>query len=173
MQQKITGFPSTSLRIAGWACVALLLAAPLIAMQFTPEVNWSAGDFLLAALLLGGAGLAFEVALRKSGNLAYRIGAMLGVGGSLLLIVANLAVGIAGAESDPANLWFMAVPLVGVVGLGLAGLRAGGLVITMLAMVTAQVVAGLLAGMEGDVVPATIGFGLCWFAAAWQFRKAA
>ena len=44
-------------RIAAWSVAALVLLIPLIAMQFTDEVNWSGGDFVFAALLLLGVGI--------------------------------------------------------------------------------------------------------------------
>lgn len=173
MQHKLSQFSLSSMRVAGWACAASLLVVPQIAMQFTAEVNWSAGDFLAAAILLCGAGVAVELALRLSSSPAYRRGAVLGIGGALLLVVSNLAVGIAGSESNPANVWFMTVPLVGGVGAFLARFRAGGLANTMLAMAVAQVVVGLIVGLTGDVVLATLGFGAFWLVAALQFRKAA
>lgn len=37
---------------------AMILLAPLVAMQFTRQVAWTGGDFAAAALLLAGAGLA-------------------------------------------------------------------------------------------------------------------
>ena len=37
---------------------AIILLAPLVAMQFTREVAWTGSDFGAAALLLAGAGLA-------------------------------------------------------------------------------------------------------------------
>lgn len=37
---------------------AMILLAPLLAMQFTHQVAWTGGDFGAAALLLAGAGLA-------------------------------------------------------------------------------------------------------------------
>ena len=43
----------------------LLLLVPLIAMQYTTEVNWTVGDFLVAGVLLLGIGLAIELLLRR------------------------------------------------------------------------------------------------------------
>jgi hypothetical protein len=45
--------------------VAVLLLIPLIAMQFSPEVNWSPVDFAVAGVLLFGTGLSCELVLRK------------------------------------------------------------------------------------------------------------
>lgn len=47
-----------------WGVLALLLTAPLIAMQFTDEVRWTPYDFAAGALLLGGLGLSVELVLR-------------------------------------------------------------------------------------------------------------
>lgn len=43
----------------------VVLMIPLIAMQFTSEVKWSAMDFLVAGILLIAAALAVELVLRK------------------------------------------------------------------------------------------------------------
>jgi len=77
--------------------VALLLSVPLIAMQFTDEVNWSPFDFIMAAVLLFGTGLTCEFVIRKVSSMNYRIaicGAILIV---LVLIWVELAVGIFGS----------------------------------------------------------------------------
>jgi hypothetical protein len=61
-------------------CVALVLSLPLVAMQFTDEVVWSLGDFIVVGILLTAIGVALELALRKAGSLAIAIGiAALGV----------------------------------------------------------------------------------------------
>ncbi|WP_448502794.1 hypothetical protein [Sphingomonas sp.] len=39
------------LRIVGWAIAAALLLAPLVAMRFTDQVVWGAGDFAAVAQL--------------------------------------------------------------------------------------------------------------------------
>lgn len=76
--------------------VAFLLLVPLIAMQFTDEVDWSPFDFIVMGVLLLGTGLVCELILRKVKTLKYRIalcGAILLV---FFLIWAELAVGIFG-----------------------------------------------------------------------------
>jgi uncharacterized PurR-regulated membrane protein YhhQ (DUF165 family) len=74
--------------------VAFLLLVPLIAMQFTEEVHWSLSDFTVAGALLFGTGFLCEGALRKIGNRKYRMVAVGAILVLLLLIWAELAVGI-------------------------------------------------------------------------------
>jgi hypothetical protein len=51
---------------------ALILLLPLVAMQFTDEVDWGVADFAAAGVLLGGTGLLLRrLAARRAGNLAY------------------------------------------------------------------------------------------------------
>ena len=66
-----------------WGCAALLLLLPLIAMRFTHEVNWSAGDFVAAALLLGGGALFYDLAERHWTRPSQR----LLIGGAILFVV--------------------------------------------------------------------------------------
>lgn len=73
-----------------------LLFIPLIAMQFTSEVNWSAFDFLIGGGLLLGSGLICEFVLRKTRKTRLRIALVAGVLVILALIWAELAVGIFG-----------------------------------------------------------------------------
>ena len=76
--------------------VAILLSIPFLAMRFTSEVNWSAGDFVVAAVLLLGTGLLCELVLRVVKSFKYRIvicGAILLM---LFIVWAELAVGLIG-----------------------------------------------------------------------------
>ncbi len=77
--------------------VLLLLSVPLIAMQFTDEVNWNTFDFIVAGILLLGTGLAVEFVLRTIRSTQQRLllcGFILFV---LFLAWAELAVGIFGS----------------------------------------------------------------------------
>lgn len=75
---------------------AILLLIPLIAMQFTDEVNWTLLDFVVAGTLLVGTGLIFDVILRKIKTTKYRIVISVSLLIALLLIWTELAVGIFG-----------------------------------------------------------------------------
>lgn len=74
--------------------VAITLLVPLIAMQFTTEVNWTLLDFVVAAVLLFCTGLMCELALRKIKKTKYRIVICVVLLLALLLIWTELAVGV-------------------------------------------------------------------------------
>ena len=77
--------------------VAFLLLIPLIAMQFTDEVNWTLSDFGAAGVLLLGTGLMCELVIRKVRKNKYRIAICVALLAALLLIWVELAVGIFGS----------------------------------------------------------------------------
>ena len=74
--------------------VVFLLLIPLIAMQFTTEVNWTIFDFMVASALLLGTGLLCEFVLRMVNHSKYRIAIILAILVALVLVWAELAVGI-------------------------------------------------------------------------------
>ena len=76
--------------------VLILLLVPLIAMQFTDEVNWSILDFVVAGALLLSTGLICEFVIRKVSNIRYRILICITLLIMLILIWLELAVGIFG-----------------------------------------------------------------------------
>lgn len=77
-----------------WGGLALVLVSPLVAMQFTPEINWGLVDFLAAALILGGGGVAAELAMRFGRSGAARVGVISSAVIVGALIWAQLAVRI-------------------------------------------------------------------------------
>lgn len=78
------------------ASSAALLLIPLVAMNFTNEVKWKTLDFLIAGILLCGTGLVLEFILRKIKTRRNRIILIAGLFLALILIWAELAVGIFG-----------------------------------------------------------------------------
>lgn len=81
-------------RTAGWGLALALLVTPLAAMQFTSEVNWTPSDFVVAAVLFGGLGLAIELVVRSVRNRSTRVLILLAVVGAFLWLWAELAVGV-------------------------------------------------------------------------------
>lgn len=75
---------------------AILLLVPLIAMQFTNEVNWTWMDFVIAGALLFGTVLSCELVLRKTSNIVSRVAICAVILLALVLVWAELAVGIFG-----------------------------------------------------------------------------
>jgi hypothetical protein len=75
----------------------LILLVPLVAMQFTDEVNWSPSDFIVMAVLLLGTGLALEFVSRKIKTTTNRVAFSIVLVAVFLLVWAELAVGIFGS----------------------------------------------------------------------------
>lgn len=78
--------------------VVFLLLIPLVAIQFTNEVNWTLSDFVVAAVLLLGTGLVCEFVMRKIKKTNHRIIFCGVIMVALLLIWIELAVGLFGTE---------------------------------------------------------------------------
>lgn len=73
---------------------AMLLLVPAVAMQFTPEVSWGPGDFVVAGVLLFGAGAATVFGFRHVRGTGRRAALALAVASGLALVWAELAVGL-------------------------------------------------------------------------------
>lgn len=76
--------------------VAFLLLIPLIAMQFTSEVNWTLSDFVIMGILLFGTGLLCELVLRTVKKKSHRLILCFTILAILVLVWAELAVGVFG-----------------------------------------------------------------------------
>ncbi|MDB5961110.1 MAG: hypothetical protein JWP59_2404 [Massilia sp.] len=73
---------------------ALLLLIPAAGQVFSREVSWGPEDFVLAALLLAGTGVAYVLAARRLQTPRSRMLAGGAMGAALLLLWTELAVGI-------------------------------------------------------------------------------
>lgn len=166
---------------AAWVTVtAALLLTPLVAMQFTDEVNWTLSDFAFAGGVLVSAGIIYEFAAR-AGNLAYQAAVVVALGASVLTLWATGAVGIIGSEANPANLLYVAV--VGLV--IIAALAARGQAARMIWITSAAAVATVLVPIIGyagvsnprddvlapEVFAATGVLAIGWALSAILFRR--
>ena len=73
---------------------AAILMIPLVAMQFTAEVNWTGSDFVAGGVLLALTGLALTFALRRVRSAKGRLLAAAVIGLGFLYLWAEMAVGI-------------------------------------------------------------------------------
>jgi hypothetical protein len=74
-----------------------ILLVPFIAMRFTREVNWTVLDFLVAGVLLAGIGTLYVLLTRKLRTPIQRRAVGGGLLLTLMLLWAELAVGIFGS----------------------------------------------------------------------------
>lgn len=123
-------------RIIVWSVPAALLMIPLVAMQFSEQVDWSLFDFVIMGGLMYGLIAAYEFLAKLSGNTLYRAGAGLALLMSFLLTWINGAVGIIG--DGPINLLYFGVLLVGVFGAAIARFQPTGMANTLFAMAFVQ-----------------------------------
>ncbi|MDB5472632.1 MAG: hypothetical protein JWR84_4192 [Caulobacter sp.] len=165
-------------RIVGWGGLAVILSLPLIF-----KFPWTLSDFVFAGVFLGGAGLIVELICWASSSLSYRLGGLIALLASVGLVWVNGAVGFLGDEDNPANLMFLAVILIAVVGSVVVRFKAAGLSKVILATAAAQLLAGIVgysaswatpgpAGLQEVVVGTTL-FGSMWLVSAWLFNRAA
>ncbi|WP_316844565.1 hypothetical protein [Pedobacter psychrodurus] len=90
-------FSSSKLRITAILSItAIILAIPLVAMQFTNEVVWKLSDFVTAGILLLSTGLAIELVIINLKTGTFRTVMLVIILLALFLIWAELAVGIFG-----------------------------------------------------------------------------
>ena len=78
--------------------VGLLLTIPLVAMQFTDEVDWSPSDFMIMGLLLSVTGFTGILISKKVNSYSHRVFFLLISIIIFLMIWAELAVGIFGSQ---------------------------------------------------------------------------
>ena len=124
---------------------AFLLMVPLVAMQMTDEVVWGPEDFVAAGILIGGTGLLYELAVSQVSLTAYRVAVGSTLGTALLLVWTNLAVGLIGSEGNPANLMYVGVLAVGVIGAVVVHLEPRGMARTLFATAIAQALVPMIA----------------------------
>lgn len=178
------GWNRSPWRLVLWAIPTALLITPAVMMRQSVEGwLWTRSDFVFTAVLLYGTAGLIDLAIRKSGSLAYRFGAALAVLASFLLIWVNAAVGVIGDEDNPLNLMFLGVIAVALAGSTLARFAARGMARATLAAAALTAAIGVAVpalGWGAGEPPGTAGltmliggFALLWGLSAALFAKAA
>lgn len=179
MEKEHSGF---RLAVRPLFAAAAVLAVPLVAMQFSGQVNWTLFDFLIMGALVFGTGLLFELALTKTESILYRAAAGLALAAGFLLFWVNGAVGIIGSAAHDANTMYFGVLAVGVVGALVARFRPRGMAGAMAATALAQLTVGaiaLIGGLGGaasgpvELLAINGFFAALFLGSAWLFRRAA
>lgn len=75
----------------------IIMSFPLIAMQLTNEVNWTISDFLVMGILLFSTVFTIDFVLKKVKTLKSRLILIFAIVILLVLVWAELAVGIVGS----------------------------------------------------------------------------
>lgn len=145
-------------------------------------MDWTTFDFVVAGTLVGGVAGAYWLATRRSVSTTYRVAVGVALAAAFLLTWINGAVGIIGSEDNDANMMFLGVLAIGIVGALIARGNPGGMARAMAATAVAQALVAVIAlvgdlGAGGPIWPKDIlvltGFFLAlWLLAAWLFRKA-
>lgn len=150
------------LLLAALLVPALLLLVPLIAMRFTDEVKWTGSDFVVAYVVLSSAGLAFRFLFRRATDWTMRTAATAAVGSTLMMTWVNMAVGLVGRENHSANVMYLGVLAIAVLGALVAGFQPRGMTRTFFTMAVAQLVVPVIAlyvwGVD-PVIPVARVFG--------------
>ena len=164
-------------RIAGWGAAAALLLLPLLAMQFTRDVNWTGGDFLFAAVLIGLLGAMVEFALHFRGGTGRRAGLLIFGLAGFMTVWSNAAVGIIGDEASPVNPYFFLSVFAALMVSALFRFKPRPMAIVAAVLAAMQIVLGIAAtvmmpghGIEWGILGF---FALMWSASAFFLNRAA
>lgn len=129
--------------------IGIVLLIPLVAMQLSQDVIWTASDFITAGALLFITGLTYRLITFKWSNMAYKAAVGLSLLSALFLIWVNLAVGIIGSENNAINLLYFGVIGIGIAGAFMAHAKPLGMSLTMLTVAAAQIIVTLFALISG------------------------
>ena len=184
MRENMTQLMQTRTVLRWVLITAAVLAVPALAMAFnlaipdpgsgTDGVNWGPMDFAVIGVLVLGSGLLYEYASRRSGNVAHKAAVGIAVAAGLFLIWVNLAVGMIGDEGNAANLMYILVLFVALIGASIARFEPREASIAMFATAGAHalvVVIALIAGLDPELRADAFFIG-AWVVSGLLFRQA-
>ena len=147
------------------------------------DVDWDIVDFTVFGAMLAGVGAAYALLRRQANNSAYRLAAGIALAAAFILLWITGAVGIIGAEGNVANIMYIGVLAVGIIGATIARFRPTGMERAMYATALAQATIAGIAIIGGlgstapkwpaDILILTAFFVSLWVLSGRLFRKAA
>ena len=163
-------------RIARWTAALALLLTPLAMMQVSDEWHWTIGSFLFAGAMIGGVGLLYDFADRRSESRAYRAGVAVALVASFLSVWTTLV------RDDGTGISDFLVIMAAVVGGFSARFRSEGMARTMLGVAIMQALLGVATATapstarmpDGSFKALLVGgfFTSLWLISATFFRAA-
>jgi hypothetical protein len=166
-----------------WGTVVFLWLLVLLATQLTTEVSWSEA-IAYCIMVTAPAGLYELARALRPRPASYQLAVAAALGTGFLLGAVNGAVGIIGSENQPANLLYLGVIAIGLLGAVLARFRPRGMSRALLGAAIAQVLVPVIAlmlwpqiswggaGMVG-VFALNAFFAGMFAGSAWLFGRAA
>ncbi len=144
-------------------------------------MTWDVFDFAVFAAMLAAVGVIYTLTARATTARAYRWAVGVALAAAFLLVWVNAAVGIIGNEANDANLMYLGVLAVGIIGAVTARFRPDGMARACYATACAQVLVGMVALIGGlgstgpawpwDVLFLTGFFAMLWLISGRLFRS--
>src|SRR5262245_36145238 len=118
---------------------AVILGIPLVRSLFVNGWDWDVRGFLLVGAvgtLLFSISLACQMVIRNLGTTVYRVAVGVALVTVFVLVWGNFVQ--AADDVNPAAMWYLWVPLVGIVGAGMARFRPKGMALALFVTALAQ-----------------------------------
>jgi uncharacterized membrane protein YoaK (UPF0700 family) len=109
------------------------------------QLNWGVGDFVFVAVIFFGGLAAYRFVSRRGQGSMFHTAVVLSLVTALSMIWITLAVGIIGSEDNQANIMYVGVLGIGLLGSLIARFRATGMSRTMVTVTMAQLVVTVVA----------------------------
>jgi hypothetical protein len=170
-------------RYIRWVLItAVVLLVPFLVMQLNIAIydpgdrdhglNWGPMDFAILGVLVLSAGLLYEYASMRAGNVAQRVAVGIALLAGLGLVWVNLAVGM--MDVEPGNLMYILVLAVALIGASVSRFAPREASAWMFVTAGAQAVVAVIALVTGlgPTWGADALFTAAWVASALLFRRA-
>jgi O-antigen/teichoic acid export membrane protein len=115
---------------------AFIVLILLLCSHFVDGWNWPPGAFVVVGVLIFVMGFTYELVTRKRDAIAYRAAVGIAFAGGFVLVWGNFVQ--AADDVNPDAMMYLWVPLVGIIGAGIARFRPEGMALALFATALAQ-----------------------------------